>query len=346
MLNRFNRNQVVFECIRLKGSSKLGIIKPDKDGCYTQVIGGLNAYNSGGSFYELEAGLQFFQAQSSFQRKIGRGVLRAETGHPKKTPGMKEYEYGERILRIEETLVCGTWRKIWLSNADLRDEQGRRIVPIMGTIYPSGPYRDMLIHAFQSPGEQVCFSIRSFTNDIPRGDGTFIKKLLQIVTFDYVNEPGIWSAEKLLSPTLESRTDSSLERSYASSVARESSLSPNLEHNSADRALLSETLNKSRAKENALERSLFRDGVKESVLSPNLKSRTDSILVDNPISRQDYSYSSDRYHIDPSTLLSVMDHRPVASMEESRYDSEFKERLLEIVHTETKKPSLSFLDWK
>ena len=304
MLNRFNRNQVVFECIRLKGSSKLGVIKPDKDGCYTQVIGGLNAYNSGGSFYELEAGLQFFQAQSSFQRKIGRGVLRAETGHPKKTPGMKEYEYGERILRIEETLVCGTWRKIWLSNADLRDEQGRRIVPIMGTIYPSGPYRDMLIHAFQSPGEQVCFSIRSFTNDIPRGDGTYIKKLLQIVTFDYVNEPGIWSAEKLLSPTLESRTDSSLERSYASSVARESSLSPNLEHH------------------------------------------TDSILIDSPITRQDYSYSSDRYQIDPSTLLSVMDHRPVASMEESRYDSEFKERLLEIVHTETKKPSLSFLDWK
>lgn len=304
MLNRFNRNQVVFECIRLKGSNKLGIIKPDKDGCYTQVIGGLNAYNSGGSFYELEAGLQFFQAQSSFQRKIGRGVLRAETGHPKKTPGMKEYEYGERILRIEETLVCGTWRKIWLSNADLRDEQGRRIVPIMGTIYPSGPYRDMLIHAFQSPGEQVCFSIRSFTNDIPRGDGTFIKKLLQIVTFDYVNEPGIWSAEKLLSPTLESRTDSSLER------------------------------------------SLFRDGVKESVLSPTLENHSDSILVDSTMARQDYSYSSDRYHIDPGTLLSVMDHRPVASMEESRYDSEFKERLLEIVHTETKKPSLSFLDWK
>jgi hypothetical protein len=306
MLNRFNRNQVVFECIRLKGSNKLGIIKPDKDGCYTQVIGGLNAYNSGGSFYELEAGLQFFQAQSSFQRKIGRGVLRAETGHPKKTPGMKEYEYGERILRIEETLVCGTWRKIWLSNADLRDEQGRRIVPIMGTIYPSGPYRDMLVHAFQSPGEQVCFSIRSFTNDIPRGDGTFIKKLLQIVTFDYVNEPGIWSAEKLLSPNLESWDEKSSLDDGTDKYQRKESVS----------------------------------------LSPTLESRTDSILVDSSISRQDYSYSSDRYHIDPSTLLSVMDHRPVASMEESRYDSEFKERLLEIVHTETKKPSLSFLDWK
>ena len=307
MLNRRGlSSSVVFECIRLKGSSKLGVIKPDKDGCYTQVIGGLNAYNSGGSFYELEAGLQFFQAQSSFQRKIGRGVLRAETGHPKKTPGMKEYEYGERILRIEETLVCGTWRKIWLSNADLRDEQGRRIVPIMGTIYPSGPYRDMLIHAFQSPGEQVCFSIRSFTNDIPRGDGTFIKKLLQIVTFDYVNESGIWSAEKLLSPGLESHSDSSS---------------------------LDDGTDKYQRKESVL-------------LSPTLENHSGSILVDSSISRQDYSYSSDRYHIDPGTLLSVMDHRPVASMEESRYDNEFKERLLEIVHTETKKPSLSFLDWK
>lgn len=332
MLNRFNRNQVVFECIRLKGSNKLGVIKPDKEGCYTQVIGGLNAYNSGGSFYELEAGLQFFQAQSSFQRKIGRGVLRAETGHPKKTPGMKEYEYGERILRIEETLVCGTWRKIWLSNADLRDEQGRRIVPIMGTIYPSGPYRDMLIHAFQSPGEQVCFSIRSFTNDIPRGDGTFIKKLLQIVTFDYVNEPGIWSAEKLLSPNLESWDEKSTPEWRHRQMSREGKLlSPGLE---------------SHSERSSLERSYASSVAKESVSSPNLESRTDSILVDSTMARQDYSYSSDRYHIDPGTLLSVMDHRPVASMEESRYDSEFKERLLEIVHTETKKPSLSFLDWK
>ena len=333
MLNRRGlSSSVVFECIRLKGSNKLGVIKPDKDGCYTQVIGGLNAYNSGGSFYELEAGLQFFQAQSSFQRKIGRGVLRAETGHPKKTPGMKEYEYGERILRIEETLVCGTWRKIWLSNADLRDEQGRRIVPIMGTIYPSGPYKDMLIHAFQSPGEQVCFSIRSFTNDIPRGDGTFIKKLLQIVTFDYVNEPGIWSAEKLLSPGLESHSDSS---------------SPEWRHRQMSREgkLLHPTL-ESRT-DSSLDDGIARYQRKESVLlSPGLESHSDSILVDSTMARQDYSYSSDRYSIDPGTLLSVMDHRPVASMEESRYDSEFKERLLEIVHSETKKPSLSFLDWK
>ena len=331
MLNRFNKNQVVFECIRLKGSDKLGVIKPDKEGCYTQVIGGLNAYNSGGSFYELEAGLKFFQAQSSFQKKISRGVLRAETGHPKKTPGMKEYEYGERILRIEETLVCGTWRKIWLSREDLRDEQGRRIVPIIGTIYPSGPYKDMLIHAFQSPGEQVCFSIRSFTNDIPRGDGTYIKKLLQIVTFDYVNEPGIWNAEKLLSPSLESRSDPAARYSISSQGNAEKLLSPNLEEYRSNNS------------PEWRHRQMSREG---KLLSPGLESRTDSILVDSHIARQHYSYSSDRYSIDPATLLSVMDHRPVASMEDSRYDSEFKERLLEIVHSETKKPSLSFLDWK
>lgn len=203
-LTRNRPEQVVFECVRLKGLNKLGVIKPDKSGCYTQVIGGLNAYNGSGHFYDLNAGLKFFQNDSTFMRKISRGVLRAELGHPKKLPGMKSHEYHARILDIEEKSVCGTWRKIWLSNEDLRDNLGRRIVPIMGTIYPSGPYKDVLIHGFESPEEQVCFSIRSFTNDTMRPDGTLFKRLLNIVTFDYVNEPGIYNAEKLLSPSMES----------------------------------------------------------------------------------------------------------------------------------------------
>lgn len=195
---------VVFEAIRLKGTNKIGVIKPDSDGCYTQVIGGLNAYNSNEDFYCLEAGKKFFQNDSSFMRKIQRGVLRAEYGHPKREPGMSNHEYTARILRIEETMVCGTWRQIWLSRDTLKDNKGRVIVPIMGKIYPSGPYRDSLVHAFESAQEQVCFSIRSFTNDSYMPGGGKFKRLLNIVSFDYVNEPGIWNAEKLLSPSMES----------------------------------------------------------------------------------------------------------------------------------------------
>lgn len=196
---------IAFECTRLKGTDKQGIIVPDSDGCYTQVIGGLNAYNSSEDFYELEAGLHLFQSMSSFQRRIARGVLRAEYGHPKMPIGKADkYDYGVRYARIEETMVCGTWRRIWLSQERLKDGKGRYIVPIMGTIYPSGPYGQALKHAFDSKGEQVCFSVRSFTRDTPRYNGTYIKRLVDIVTFDYVNEPGIWNAEKLLSPSLES----------------------------------------------------------------------------------------------------------------------------------------------
>ena len=313
---------IIFECTRLKGTNKVGIIKPDRDGCYTQVIGALGAYNSAGSFYDLESGVRFFQAQSSFQRKIGRGVLRAETGHPKRLPGMKEYEYGSRILHIEETLVCGTWRRIWLSREDLRDDQGRRIIPIMGTIYPSGPYRDMLIHAYASPGEQVCYSIRSFTNDTPRGDGTYLKRLLQIVTFDYVTEPGMWNAEKLLSPNLEGYRESNLRsdpaaRSLGSSQGNaEKLLSPNLEHNSADRALLSETLVKSRGRESVL-------------LSPTVSTS----------SLETYSTFA------PETLYSIMADSTGISIESSTYDSDFAEQLLKIIHTESKNPSYTHMDW-
>lgn len=231
-MNFFSRRRpdtVVFECVRLKGLDKLGVIKPDKDGCYTQVIGGLNAHNSSGHLYDLNAGVQFFKDDSSFMRKIGRGVLRAEMGHPKKSLGMRQHEYVDRLLRIEETLVCGTWRKIWLSNEDIKDNLGRKIIPIMGSIYPSGPYKDSLVHGFESPGEQVCFSIRSFTNDTPRPDGTMLKKLLNIITFDYVNEPGMYNAEKLLSPSMESIEEVAIDANDIVDVIKENSSTISLE---------------------------------------------------------------------------------------------------------------------
>ena len=61
-------------------------------------------------------------------------------------------------------------------------------------------YRDGL--GFKNPKENVCFSIRSFT-DNSYSHGRVNKVLKNIITFDYVNEPGIHIAEKYKSPSLE-----------------------------------------------------------------------------------------------------------------------------------------------
>lgn len=194
---------VTFESIRLKGTNKKGILTPDADGCYTMCVGGLNAHNHAEAFYVYEEAKHFFQNDSSFMRKIERGVIRGEYGHPKREPGMSMADFGERLMRIEETLVCCTFRKIWLEHNLLKDNKGRPIVAIMAKIFPSGPYGEVLRKQLESAGEQCCFSIRSFTEDFFR-HGKRMKILRQLITFDYVNEPGMFNAEKLLSPSLES----------------------------------------------------------------------------------------------------------------------------------------------
>ena len=72
----------------------------------------------------------------------------------------------------------------------------------MSRVCPSGPHAAMLERAFENPGENVCFSIRAFTRDYMQG-GVMYRDLDTIVTFDYVNEPGIDFAEKFKAPSLE-----------------------------------------------------------------------------------------------------------------------------------------------
>lgn len=197
------REPVTFECLRLKGTNKEGVLKPDADGCYEICVGALNAFNHAEAYYVYEEAKHFFESNSSFMRKIERGVVRAEYGHPKKEPGMSMADFGDRLMRIEETRVCATIRKIWLLPAGaMKDGKGRPVIAIMAKIMPSGPYGEVLRKQLETAAEQVCFSIRSFTEDWVQ-NGVVHKAIRQLINFDYVNEPGMYNAEKLLSPSME-----------------------------------------------------------------------------------------------------------------------------------------------
>lgn len=221
--NQMANDQVSFEITRLKNSDKQGVIKPDADGCYSMVIGAIDAHNSSGDFYDGPSMMKFFSDSSSFMRRMARGSLRAEWGHPRQTELDKDghviannQDFLRRVLDIYEKNVCGTWVKIWLGDEKVPDDKGIMVTPIWGKIRPSGPYGDALKKQFETPGENVNFSIRSLTRDVPMG-GYHSKKYAQaIITFDYVNEPGMYVADKLLSPSLESLEGYVVEKYQAS----------------------------------------------------------------------------------------------------------------------------------
>lgn len=213
-------NSIMYACTSLVGMNKVGELKRTPEGYYPMVVGALNVFNSGGQFYPLEGSRALFEDQSSsLQRRVKRGALRGEYGHPKPLPRklnqaeqrLQDEEFARRNLSIYEENVCCHHMKLWLEFDKVKDKNGKPVIVIMSHVAPNGPLGSVLEKQLQNPNENVCFSIRSFTDNKKRF-GVEHRTLREVVTFDYVNEPGIAVAEKYLSPALE---DFSMEFSRA-----------------------------------------------------------------------------------------------------------------------------------
>lgn len=195
-------NQIRFGCTSLLGTNKAGNLKKDDNGYYECVVGALNMFNSAGQYYVYDQARELFEKSSQLMRRVNRGALRGEYGHPKRQPGMGMEEFAHRVLSIHEEQTCCHHAELFLDFDRIKDETGRPVIAIVSKVAPSGPFGHVLERSLNNPKENVCFSIRSFTDDyVDRG---IVKRILRtVVTFDYVNEPGIAVAEKFKSPALE-----------------------------------------------------------------------------------------------------------------------------------------------
>lgn len=183
---------------------KKGILKPDANGRYEMPVGGLNVFNSIGEKYVAEGALELFQSSSGFMRRVRGGKVVAECGHPKQG-NLTDDQFLARIMRFEETNICAFFPEVWLDFDYGRNNpqyNSPDLIAIMAKVEPSGPHGDVLRQAFESPGRNVCFSIRSLTKDFWYR-GLNHRVLKTIFGFDWVTEPGIEFATKFNSPALE-----------------------------------------------------------------------------------------------------------------------------------------------
>lgn len=204
-------SSVKFTCTSLAGTNKIGNLKKNENGYYPMVVGALNIFNSAGQYYVYEQARDLFESSSQLMRRVKRGALRGECGHPKKLPGMTDAQYANRVMSIYEENVCCHHKNITLDFDNVKDEKGKPIIAIMSEVCPSGPMGPALEKSLQNPNENVCFSIRAFSDDF-RERGVYKRVLKTIVTFDQVNEPGISFAEKFKAPSLEELSDIVLTR--------------------------------------------------------------------------------------------------------------------------------------
>jgi hypothetical protein len=194
-----------YTATKLQAIQKKGVLKPDADGYYPLVIGGLNVVNSSGEYYVLEGAKELFDSSSFLMRRIKSGNLKGELGHPKKQPGMDEEAYFARIMRVEETNVCSHFKEVWLDDKygiNNPKFNNPAMVAIMALVKPSGPQAESLKQSLENKAENVCFSIRALTeNYLIRG--VTHRVLRSILTWDNVTEPGINIANKWDTPSLE-----------------------------------------------------------------------------------------------------------------------------------------------
>lgn len=213
-----NLSSVRFACTSLVGTNKVGNLKRDQNGYYPMVVGALKMFNSAGQFYDYEQSKKLFEESSQLMRRVRRGALRGEYGHPKRQPGMSMDQFAHRVLSIHEEMVCCHHMELWLEPNLMKDDAGRPVIAIMSKVSPNGPYGAVLERQLQNPKENVCFSIRAFTDD-SMNRGVVTRVLKTVVTFDYVNEPGMAVAEKYKSPALEGLHDAIITRGSMERVA-------------------------------------------------------------------------------------------------------------------------------
>lgn len=206
-------NLVRFTCTSLVGTGKQGVLSKDKNGYYEMVVGALNVFNSVGQYYVYEEAKSLFEESSQFMRRVKRGVLAGENGHPKWLPGMDEDSYAHRLLSIYEDNICCHHKEIALDFDRVKDEAGRPVIAIVSKLKPAGPHGPALEKSLENPDENVCFSIRAFTDDFKEPGRGLTKRILRtIVTWDRVLEPGLSIAEKYKSPGLEDLEDRTFTR--------------------------------------------------------------------------------------------------------------------------------------
>lgn len=206
-------SDIYFSQTKLKMLGKKGVMKPDEDGYYEFVIGGLNTHNNTRSwFYTAEGVRELFGPGSLFYRRIANGALRAEVGHPKRQPGMTDSMYADRMMDIDLNNVCAHFKAVWLDEnfgKNHPEYKDPALIAIMAKVKPTGPGKDILQEAILNKDENICFSIRAIADEsLVRGK--VIRVLRDIISIDLVNEGGIGVASKWDSPVTESivETDS------------------------------------------------------------------------------------------------------------------------------------------
>lgn len=193
------------------GAADNGAIKPDAEGCYTVILGGLNILptSAAGAPYAHPESSHAFSNESILLRKIAAGSLMAEMDHPDRSKYATEDAFDRRLSLYKKKHQCAEIRAVWLDES----KDVAKVLPpnliwgartpvfIMGKVKPMGPNGDLLKKQLDDPNSNVFFSMRTISRE--RFIGGIKYYVLDLLTgFDWVSEGGLAVSNKWLSSAI------------------------------------------------------------------------------------------------------------------------------------------------
>ena len=188
----------------LKTQTKQGLIPKNPDGTYTVCVGSLDQISKAdGLFYSSHGAEKFFSTQGRFMDNLDKNYLFGECGHPEREVGMTDEQWLQRNMIVVEKHISHTIHAVRMVPNFKDPETGETVIALMADIKPAGLGGAALERDLNTPGVNVSFSIRCLT--VPKFiGGRSVRVLYKLVTFDWVNRPGMSPANKYNSLTCQS----------------------------------------------------------------------------------------------------------------------------------------------
>ena len=195
-MENYNNFKIVLNAAGYKPDANNKLV-PDSEGYYTVRLGAFNVFNSSNAFYTFKGVKELVNNPNSFfWRRLKKGYLRGEMGHPKFQPGMSMPEFINRNAHYDMNNIAFFIKDVWFQytedKVNIAGNHGN-VVIVMGKIIPAGPKGPFLKQALDDPNQNVAFSVRSLSKD-EVVNGVIIKHTSAILTWDWVTEPGINNA--------------------------------------------------------------------------------------------------------------------------------------------------------
>jgi hypothetical protein len=200
--------------LRQEDGKSLKGLTPDADGWYKKLPVGIIGLPSRNSIdYEQTSAISKLRDEGElFPTKLKEGNLRGEAGHPFEI-GTKQ-EIIQRMYVIDPKNVSHAIRQVYV---DPSSDGSYYVISL--DIKPCGPYGKYLDAELRDPEINTAFSLRSLTNKGTQVGNVIRRKVLTIITFDWVEGPGYKQASKRYASNEAMRVDKSVNVSLADIVS-------------------------------------------------------------------------------------------------------------------------------